>query len=160
MSEVLQNLDENLKQQVTLYEELYDLEQSKQKALLENNIQELETITASQEQLLLAAIHLEKERILWAERIGQDLEKAPEDITLAELADHFPVLQEVRCDLEEVVGRLQKIHDINFQLLQQAMKVVEFTMGMITHQESSTYSHPSRREYGNKGILHLLDRRI
>ncbi|HWQ43953.1 MAG TPA: flagellar protein FlgN, partial [Desulfosporosinus sp.] len=138
---------------------LNDLEQKKQKALIKNNLHEIELITAQQEPLLLAAGHLEKERLLWAEQIGRDLGKAPEDLTLAELAEHFPVLEGVRLDLDRVVGQLQEIHEINSQLLQQAMKVVDFTLGMLTHQEKNTYTHPSNKEHeGAK--LHLLDRRI
>jgi len=157
--EVLQNLNENLKRQVTLYEELNDLEREKQKALIKNNLQEIELITARQEPLLLGASRLEKERLLWAEHIGRDLGKAPEDLTLAELAEHFPVLEGVRLDLDRAVGQLQEIHEINAQLLQQAMKVVDFTVGMLTHQEKNTYTHPKHKEHeGTK--LHLLDRRI
>ena len=160
MSEVLQNLNENLKQQVTLYEELNNLEQEKQKALIKNNLQEIELITARQEPLLLGASHLEKERLLWAEHIGRGLGKAPEDLTLAELAEHFPVLEGVRLDLDRVVGQLQEIHEINAQLLQQAMKVVEFTVGMLTHQEKNIYTRPSQKENEGNRNLHLLDRRI
>lgn len=159
VSEVLQKLNENLKQQVMLYEKLNDLEQAKQKALIKNNLQGIESITAQQESLLLRAGHLEKERLLWAEQIGRDLGKAPEDLTLAELAEHFPVLEGVRLDLDQVVGKLQEIHEVNTQLLQQAMKVVDFTLGMLTHQEKNTYTHPKHKE--NEGTkLHLLDRRI
>ena len=159
MSEVLQNLNENLKQQVMLYEELHDLEQEKQKALIKNNLQQIELITTRQEPLLLGASRLEKERLLWAEHIGRDLGKAPEDLTLVELAEHFPVLEGVRLDLDRVVGQLQEIHAINTQLLQQAMRVVEFTVGMMTYQEKNTYTHPSHKE-NEETKLHLLDRSI
>ena len=160
MPEVLQNLNENLKQQVKLYEELYDLEQEKQKALIKNKLQEIELISARQEPLLLGASRLEKERFLWAEHIGRELGKSPEDLTLAELAKHFPLLEGVRLDLDRVVGQLQEIHEINTQLLQQGIKVVEFTVGMLTHQEKNTYHHPSVKEKEGPQKLHLLDRRI
>ena len=159
MSEVLRNLNENLKQQVMLYEKLHDLEQEKQKALIKNNLQQIELITTRQEPLLLGASRLEKERLLWAEHIGSDLGKAPEDLTLVELAEHFPVLEGVRLDLDRVVGQLQEIHAINTQLLQQAMRVVEFTVGMMTHQEKNTYTHPGHKENEGNVKLHLLDRR-
>lgn len=160
MSEVLQKLNENLKQQVRLYEKLNVLEQEKQKALLKNNLHEIELITAQQETLLLGANRLEKERLLWAEQIGHDLGKAPEDLTLAELVERFPILEEVRLDLDRVVGSLQEIHEINTQLLQQAMKIVDFTVGLLTHQESNTYTHPGRRENKDNKKRHLMDWRI
>lgn len=157
MSEVLQNLNENLKRQVTLYEELNNLEQDKQKALIENNLQQIELLTARQEPLLLGASRLEKERLLWAEQIGRELGKAPEDLTLAELAEHFPVLEGVRLDLDRIVGRLQENHKTNTQLLQQAMKIVDYTVGLLTHQESNTYTYPGQKEKDEKQKRQLID---
>ena len=160
MSEELYKLNENLKQQVALYEEFNSQEREKQKALIQNNLKKIEEITAQEEQLLIKASRLEKERLVWAEHIGRDLGKAPEDLTLVELAEHFPVLEEVRLDLDQVVDRLQEIHQLNTQLLQQSMKVVEFTIGMLTYQEKNTYTHPSRKENEGNGKRHLLDWRI
>ena len=157
MSEVHQNLNDNLKRQVTLYKELNDLEREKQKALISNNLQEIELITARQEPLLLGASRLEKERLLWAKQIGRELGKAPEVLTLAELAEHFPVLEGVRQDLDRVVGQLQEIHAINTQLLQQAMKIVDYTVGLLTHQTSNTYSHPGQKEKEENKKRHLMD---
>lgn len=160
MSEVLQNLEDNLKRQVTLYDELNTLEGYKQKALIKSNLPELERLTVQEEQLLIAAGHLENERVLWAEQIGSELGKAPEDLTLAELAEHYPLLQGVRMDLDRSVRSLQEIHEINTQLLQQAMKVLDFTVGMLTHQEKNTYHHPTNSKENEGPKLHLLDRRI
>jgi len=160
VSEVLENLNENLKRQVALYEEFNAQERNKQQALLQNNLKRIEEITAREEQLLHQASRLEKERLAWAEHIGRDLGKAPEDLTLLELAEHFPILEEVRLDLDRVVGSLQEIHQLNTQLLQQSMKIVEFTIGMLTHQERKTYTHPSRKENEVTVKLHLLDQRV
>ena len=160
VSEVWQNLGDNLKRQVALYEEFTEREKDKQQALIENNLPELNAITAREEQLILKAGGLEKERLVWAEHIGRELGKAPKDLTLAELADHFPGLEGVRQTLEQVVGGLQELHKTNALLLRQAMKVVDFTLGMLTHQASNTYAHPRRRENEGYVKLHLLDRRI
>lgn len=160
MSDVILKLDENLKQQVVIYDKLYALEKDKQKALLNNKLQEIEMTTLQEEQLMHEASQLEKERLLWAEQIGRQLGTTPEDLTLAELATHFPELQGVRFDLDRVVVSLQEIHEINVQLLEQSIKIVEFTVGMFTHQEKNTYSNPRRKENEGNSKLHLLDRRI
>ena len=132
VSDVWQNLSDNLQRQVALYEEFTEREKDKQKALIENNLPELETITAREAQLILKASGLEKERLVWSEHIGRELGKAPEDLTLIEMADHFPGLEGVRQTLEGVVSRLQEIHKTNTLLLRQAMKVVDFTIGMLS----------------------------
>lgn len=160
MSEVVQSLNENLKSQVLLYEKLYNLERDKQAALIKNDLSEIDAITVQQEQVITETSQLEKERLKWAEVIGVELGKVPEDLTLAELAGHFPVLEGVRHDLDKVIGLLREIHDINSQLLHQAMQVVDFTVGLLTHQEKRTYSDPKRKKQEENGQLHLMDWRV
>ena len=160
MSEALQNLNENLKRQVTLYNELLILEGHKKTALIQNKLPEIEAITKREEQRLREVSHLEKERLLWTESIGRDLEKAPRDLTLLMLAEHFPVLEGVRADLEGVVTRLREINEGNSQLLQRAMQIVDFTVGLLMHQESNTYTHPNRHENEGNRKHHLLDHKI
>lgn len=161
MSGLLRNLEDNLKRQAALYDELHGLEEHKQKAIMKSNLQELEAITVREEQLLLKAGSLEKERLLWAEKIGLEMGKPPEDLTLAELAEHYPVLQGVRLELDRVIRALQGIHEINTQLLEQAMKVVEFTVGILTHQDKNTYQRPTgQKDDEQQPKLHFLDRRI
>jgi len=58
-----------------------------------------------------------------------------------------------------LVDSYKRFNAINTQLLQQAMRVVEFTVGMMTHQEKNTYTHPGHKENEGNVKLHLLDRR-
>ncbi len=160
MSEVLRNLNENLKEQVEIYHETLNLEELKQKALIKNNLPEIESITAQEESLIIKVNRLEKQRLLWAEQIGRELGRVPEDLTLAELVENFPVLEDVRLDLDRVVERLQEIHTINSQLLEQAMKIVDYTVGLLTHQESNTYAVPGQRENEEKKKRQLMDWRV
>ncbi|KJR45113.1 hypothetical protein UF75_4495 [Desulfosporosinus sp. I2] len=159
MSEALRNLNENLKEQVELYVETLNLEELKQKALIKNDLQEIESITAQEESLIIKVNRLEKQRLLWAEQIGREFGRVPEDLTLAELVEKFPILEEVRINLDRVVERLQEIHTINSQLLQQAMKIVDYTVGLLTHQESNTYTVPSKKENEEKK-RQLMDWRV
>ena len=160
MSEAFQQLNQNLRQQVQLYNELLILERHKRLALVENNLQEIESTTTQEEAFIINVNRLEKERLLWAEEIGHELGKQPEDLTLAELADHYPVLVEVSRDLDQVVSQLQEIHKLNSQLLQQAMKIVDFTVGLLTHQASNTYSYPGQKESDDNKKRHLMDWRV
>lgn len=163
MSEGIRNLQDNLEKQVAIYEQIHTLEREKKEALVQNNIREIEAITARQEKLILAANRLENERLLWIEHIARELGKTPEELTLAELAEHFPLLEKVRSDLERVVRQLQEIQGINAQLLQQAMRIVNYTLDLLTHQQSNTYLPPDGKsnrplEEGKK--KHLMDWRI
>lgn len=156
----IKNLNDNLKTQARIYEELNELARQKQQALTNNNLHNLETITVQEEQLLLEAARLEKERLLWAEQIGLEMGKASEELTLTELAEHYPELREVQIELDNVVRQLQQAHEINTNLIQQALKIVDFTVGLITQQQETTYNHPRRKDPKTSARAHLLDRSV
>lgn len=160
MSEVLQSLNENLKRQTNVYSELNRLAGLKQQALIKNNLQELEVVTAQEEQILLEGGRLEKERLLWAEQIGREMGKAPEDLTLAELAEHYPELEGVRKDLDNVILRLKEAHEINTELLEQAVKVVNVTLNMLTQEDKHTYSRPGKEVKDGSKHARILDKSV
>lgn len=162
MEETLSQLNDNLERQVQLYQTLNELAGLKKEALLRSNLQELEQITAREERVLLEGARLEKERLSWADKIGLEMGKAPEELTLAELSDRFPKLQEVRAELEKVVKDLQSVHDLNSQLIGQALEVIDFTVSLIARPDESTYVHPKRKEKTSSASrLHLLiDKKI
>jgi hypothetical protein len=135
------------------------LERIKQENLIKSDLKGIEGITVREEQLILEAGCLEKDRLLWTNKIAYELGKEPNEITLAELENYFPVLQGVRSNLDRVIGQLREYHEINNKLLQQAMRMVEFTLGLFTLRESNTYTHPNRVDNENYRLLHLLDRR-
>jgi len=159
MGNIVQSLNENLKLQADIYAALCKFAERKQQALINNNLAELDKITLSEEQLLLDVSRLEKERLLWAEQIGQELNKPPEELTLSELAEHFPELRGVQKELDNVVNKLLEVHKTNTQLLEQALKIVNVTSALITQQEETTYSNPRRKDI-SKSRIHLLDRSV
>lgn len=157
----IQHLNDNLKKQARIYGELKQLGEHKQQALVKNNLHELEAVTVREEQLLMEAARLEKERLLWAEQIAEHLGKSPENITLAELAERYPQLKEVKSDLENVITNLKEVHELNTQLLNQAIKVVDITLGVLTAQPGGNlYNRPGKKESEQKSTVRFLDKSI
>lgn len=157
---VIKPLKDNLEKQVQIYSELKKLADIKQKALVANNLQELEAVTVREEQLLLEAAYVEKERLLWVDQMTKNEGKPADELTLSELADRYPELKDVKQNLENVVTELMEIHELNTQLLKQAMSIVNFTLGMLTHQDKNTYQKPGKNENIESKTLRLLDRKI
>lgn len=154
-------LHNNLKRQALLYQELKDYAQRKQQALVKNDLQGIEAITVREEQLIMETSLLENERLLWAEKIAGRLGKAPEDITLSELAERFPELTEVKVDLEEVLSNLQELNELNTQLLKQAIKVVDLSLSLMTSQpQNNVYNRPGEKESEQKNPLRFIDKSI
>jgi len=156
----IKKLHDNLKRQALLYHELKDYAQRKQKALVENDLHSIEAITVREEQLIMEASNLEKERLLWAEQIAKSLGKVPEDITLSELAERFPELNDVKADLEEVLTNLREINDLNTQLIKQAIKVVELSIDLISAPvQSNVYNRPGEKE-AEHSPLRFIDKSV
>lgn len=161
MEETLNRLNDNLERQAQLYRTLNELQELKKQALLQSNLPELEQITAREERILLEAARLEKERLLWADKIGQEMGKAAEELTLAELAERFPKLQAVRQELDQVIGELRNAHQLNSQLIGQALDIIDFTATLLTRQDQTTYSHPKRKDQNTSpSRTHLFDKMI
>lgn len=157
----IKQLNENLKRQATLYSELKIYAEQKQQALIKNDLHTIEVLTVREEQLILEASRLEKERLQWAEQIAERLGKTPENITLSELAERFPELTEVKKDMESVLTKLKEVNELNTQLLKQAIKVVDLTLGLITAQpQGAVYGRPGGKENEQKSNVHFLDRSI
>lgn len=157
---VIQSLHDNLTKQVEVYRELKECADLKQKALMANNLQELEAVTAREEQLLTGAAHLEKERLLWADQMSQMMGKSAEELTLAELAVKYPELKDVSQELKTVVTGLMDAHEVNTQLLKQALNILDFTVNLLTYREGTTYGKPGQNEKSENNIMRLIDRSV
>lgn len=157
----IQQLNDNLKTQARIYSDLKHLAELKQQALVKNNLHELEAVTVREEQLLMEAAQMEKERLLWAEHIALLMGKPAEKITLTELAERYPQLREVKADLESVITNLKEVHELNSELLKQAIKVVDITLGVLTTQPSGNlYNRPGKKESETRNSLRFLDKSI
>lgn len=160
MPDILQ-LNDNLKRQAALYSELKIYAEQKQQALIKNDLHTIEALTLREEQIILEASRLEKERLQWAEKIANHLGKSPENITLSELAEHYPELIEVKKEMDSVLKNLKEVNDLNTQLIKQAIKVVDLTLGLMTSQPQGTvYGRPGEKENEPKSNVRFLDRSI
>lgn len=155
---VIQPLKDNLSKQIEVYRGLKELADHMQDALVANNLQELEAVTVREEQLMMESSRLEKERLLWSDQMSQMTGKAAEELTLAELAVRYPELQNVKEELEIIIGDLMNVNELNTRLLEQAMSIVNFTVGMLTYQDKNTYRKPGIKN--NQGSTGILDQKI
>jgi hypothetical protein len=162
MAEILPNFEDNLRKQIELYRQIISLEKEKQQALVANNIQEIEVITAQEEKILLEVGHLEEERLHWAEFFGQEIGKKVEEITLTEMEAYYPELENVRKEFEAEIKVLQDLHATNTKLLENAVSILNFTIQAFTQERKTTYSNPktSGRKNVKNGKINLIDKNI
>lgn len=160
MTEFLNSLDNNLRKQLDYYQQLAELEKDKQQALVQNEIQEIDRITAQEEKILFEVSHLENERLNWAGFFAKETGKKAEEITLADLEQTYPQLAEVHRELETVITELRELHETNTKLLQNAVKLVNFTMQALTNEKQTTYTKPTNKDGQTQSTLNLFDKSI
>jgi len=160
--EILNNFEQNLKDQIVCYREITRLEKGKQQALVDNKIQDIEVITAQEEKILLEVSRLEEERLHWAEFFGKQIGKKVEEITLVDLEASFPSLQTVRKELEAEINNLKELHETNTKLLENAVNLVNFTLQSLTDERQNTYSNPIEKSGNQQKTkkINLIDKSI
>ena len=156
---IIQDLKANLESHLVLLQEFRRLALLKKEALINNELQQLDIITSQEEQLLAQIGIVEKQRLAWANKFGAELGKQPEELTLAELSSRYPELNALYQEFKAITSELQEIHKVNAQLIEQALKIVNFSVGLLTPNEKSTYRRPSEKE-SVQAKLHLLDQKI
>ena len=157
----IQALKENLTGQLTLYRELTELGEVKKEALVKNNILEIQAITSREEALVLEGTRLEKERLMYLKEIAKPLGVLPEALTISELVKHFPELNGIRNELDDVLSKLQRIHQLNTELLKQAVSLVNVTLNMLTSpQTKNLYNRPGGKEVQPQQKISFLDKSI
>jgi len=161
VTEVIRSLEENLRKQIDCYRQLTRLEKEKQRALVNNIIEEIETITAQEEKILLEVARLEEERLYQAEFFAQKTGKKIEEITLADLVISFPVLDPVRKEFEDIITEIKSLHETNIKLLENAVSLVNFTISLLTTERQTTYGNPADKDKkARNATLNMLDRSV
>jgi len=163
VSEVLNKFTENLQKQIELYQTIKKLEKAKQGVLVHNDIQNLDIVTAQEEEILLQISRLEDDRLHWAQFFSQEFGKSAEEITLADMVQRYPELEDIGRELEQLISELRDLHEINTKMLQSAVSIVNFTIQSLAGERKTTYLDPrtkSNKEKNLPGNSSLIDKSI
>lgn len=150
---ILEDFVDILSAENDLLSELVDLSKAKQKKI--NDAQAVVRY-ASEEQTILAQLEeADKERIILFDAIapGQNLEE-----WLASLDEEQEmVIGPLILRLIENIGELQRLNDLNQELLAQSLNFVEFSLNMLVGDEGSpTYQRPGTNSPGKS----IFDRKV
>ena len=155
----INELNENLEAQLMLFKEFTRLGHLKKEALVHNNLQELDAVTLQEEKLLLQLGVIEENRLSWITLISETLGKNPLEVTLAELTKDYPELNNVYNKLEKTIEDLRQIHNLNSQLIDQALKTINFSINLFNPTEKNIYKNPEQKDVINPTV-HLVDQKI
>lgn len=161
MNSVVTQLRGVLEQELSVYEQMYELARRKKKLLLEKFSTELHEIVSKEEVLIQLLLDLEPERIRCVEQItGKADANLDAAIEAVSEADGKSDLWLAGSKLREKVHEIKAANDENQNLLEQALELTQYSIRLITKAPGDvTYSSAGKRADGKRSGLSLIDRK-
>ncbi|MDD4049157.1 MAG: flagellar protein FlgN [Clostridia bacterium] len=162
MEPMFKDLISILDEQKTVYSQLLDLSQQKQKHLIKGDINSLNVVTKQEEVIIFKAGKLEEKRIacfkLLAEKYGFDEGTNLQDVISKVPDDVGSVLKEICKEFPQILDKLRELNKENTRLIQQSLQFVNVTVDVINHQAKPTYN--ADKEVEIEKISKLFDRKV
>lgn len=143
----MEELMETLIAEERLYAELIPVEEAKTRAIVGNDLDEMQSITDKEREMVDRTTALEAKREEVAVNIATVLGKNPKTITLEEIEDSLKKqpedrkkLQAIHDKLRGTVHRLRDVNEQNKELLQESMDMVEFNMNVMRSAQMTSGS--------------------
>lgn len=147
-----------------LYTELTELAEKKQKIIIANDIDGLVKCLEDEQELVASIEDVERERRQAVIGLGVAYDFSDKEISYSKLCGLLDqpsrvILAKFRDSLLEVLERLQQINDTNRVLIEEALKINDFTVRLITQA-----ANPQTPIYSKDGVdknksKHLIDKR-
>ena len=161
MAGLISSLIDVLNEQTQYYGELILLSSQKKEAIIKNDINMLQSVNASESEMLGKTQRAEKSRIDLTKDISEVLNVKEEDLTLTKLAELISgqpeqeALLEARDAIRGVVHELKELNDHNKVLLNNSVEYIEFSLNVMrSATDSSFMTYDSRgQEVDNRRNL-------
>lgn len=138
MASLMEELISTLSQEKELYLALLPIAEEKTKAIVANDLEQLQKITDKEQEAVDRVNALERKRGEVINNMGIVLGRKPQELTLTELilvAEKQPKDKEVLTELKESLGaavkRLADLNERNKVLIQHSLEMIEFNMNLI-----------------------------
>ena len=160
MAGLMDNLITLLTDECEAYEKLVKVSSQKTRTIIDGNIDELQKITAKEQELTDKLQSMENKRLETVKDIAIVINKEDENLTitrLAELMDGQPDVQkkllELRDRLKVVLGEMKTVNDKNEMLLKQAIEMVEFDISLVKSLRQAPETANYNKKAYNTGTL-------
>ncbi|HAA74432.1 TPA: hypothetical protein DCE37_04840 [Candidatus Latescibacteria bacterium] len=164
MDSTMMQLVEVVKKEIETFEVLLDSMAQEQRALVSQNVSEIEKAVADQRTIAEQAGALERARTRLVTEISAELGETASDLTLKRLIDriqgpHSQQLSEMRETLLGIHDRIQAANSQNALLIKQSMKYVDKTLHILTGDgpETGTYAQSGKvAKQNNRAVLNRV----
>ncbi|MBQ8147400.1 MAG: flagellar protein FlgN [Lachnospiraceae bacterium] len=138
MASLIEELMDVLEQECIIYEDLYKVSDTKTQVIVKGDIEELQKITESEQNVIDKILVLEKRRQGIVDNIAVVLNQKANAMTIADIVrimENQPEFQkplsELHHRLREVVMKLQQVNAQNRDLLENALEMTEFNINIL-----------------------------
>ncbi len=138
MASLMEELISTLSQEKDLYLALLPIAEEKTKAIVANDLEELQRITSKEQAAVDRVNALERKRGEVIENMGIVLGRKPQELTLTELirvAEKQPKEKAALTELKDALGKaVRKLADLNERnrvLIQHSLDMIQFNMNII-----------------------------
>ncbi|MBI3037949.1 flagellar protein FlgN [bacterium] len=152
-----------LSEELSLYRHILVLSEKKQKLLLERFSTDLLQIVADEEEAVQKLASFEGERQSLIEKISHQ----PGDSSLEDFVNSFvkndtekTVFFLLKRDLNDVITRIKEINERNQKLLEQALDLTRYSLGLVTTPPREVIYHRPDTKKVSPSYPSLIDRKI
>lgn len=155
----MEDLINVLKAETVLYDELLPIAETKTRVIVENNLERLENITATEQEIVDQVTALESRRMKIIENIGTVLSRDPKTLKVKDIIQFLErqpkeqkELSILHDHLKDVVHKLMEVNSRNRTLLVQSLEMAEFNVNVL----QSARMGPGNNNY-TKGARNMMD---
>ncbi|SFT25629.1 flagellar protein FlgN [Paenibacillus sp. BC26] len=155
---IVETIIATLEQQAGVYRELLALANEKTPYLVHNQVEKLNAILQKERKLLKTAEELEQQRMRFSGQYFSGIGmlrykggKISEMIRTVTASQDKKKLTELHEELTALLDELQKVSQLNQQLIEQSLKFIDYSIDLLVEDPNGdvTYQHPLSPGYGN-----------
>ena len=147
-----------------LYIELADLAQKKQKVIIANDVQQLAEYIKEEQELIERIEAVEAERRTAVIGLCSGMNISEKELSFSKLREHLNEdsqrkLDALKTELLEVLNQLQGINEVNRMLIEEALRINDFSVRVLTQAASPTPTTYGKGGFNQESSLHLIDKK-
>lgn len=158
---LLQILNEELK----IYNELLSLSKNKTDIIIKGKVTELDTMVKREQELIVELGNLESQREATVDKIAQQLDINPSEITMSELVNRLePVqaqeLRKYQMNLTGILGELKELNDTNSKLIKNSLEFINFSVNIMAGTTNTGNNYGGNGQVNDPGKRNLFDMKL
>ena len=151
MASLIEELITVLTDECSVYKELEVVAMEKTRVIVSNDLIKLQSIVATEQEILDRVVNLDKKRDMAIREIGTVLGRDVEKITVTEIIglmsnqpEFEKPLQEVHKQLRDIVFKVKSINEHNRDLLENALEMTQISVNLLQNMNRA----PETANYG------------